>query len=95
MPELYFQVRWPDATTTRCYSPSSTTRNFFTPGEAYPLTEFVRLCRDALTLASERVAQRYGYTCSSAAGQLAQIEQRAAAYQNTPDAEVTVLGFDH
>ena len=94
MPEVHFQVCWPDATTTRCYSPSSTTRDFFTPGRAYPLQEFVRLSRAALTLASERVAQRYGYACSSAASQLAQIEQRAATYQNTPGAEVTVLGFD-
>jgi len=94
MPELHFNVRWPDATTMRCYSPSSTTRDFFTAGQAYPLKEFVRLSRAALEQASARVAQRYGYACSSAAMQLAQIEQRAATYTHTPNAEVTVLGFD-
>lgn len=95
MPEVHFHVRWPDATTTRCYSPSSTIRDFFTSGETYPLAKFVSLSRAALELASERVARRYGFACSSAASQLAQIEQQAARYAAQPDAVVTVLGFNH
>lgn len=94
MPEMSFRVRWPDATEQLCYSPSSTTREFFTVGEAYPLDEFLERSRRALNLASERVRQRYGYTCSSAASQLEKIEQAAARFATTPDARVIVKSFE-
>jgi uncharacterized repeat protein (TIGR04042 family) len=91
---MSFRVRWPDSSEQLCYSPSSTTRDFFTPGETYPLAEFLERSRRALNLASERVRQRYGYACSSAATQLQQIEQAAARFAATPDARVTVQSFD-
>lgn len=94
MPELNFDVRWPDDSTTRCYSPSSTTRDFFEPGRPYPLDDFLRLSRLALEQASARVAARYGYACSSAAHQLAQIERRVETYRHLPNPVVTVLGFE-
>lgn len=93
MPELRFEVRWPDDTTTLCYSPSSTIRDAFTPGQPYPLADFVRRSQAALNLASERVRQRYGYACSSAAHQLSEIERRAHQYQTDPAATVTVVRF--
>ncbi len=94
MPEVRFHVRWPDDSEQQCYSPSSTIRDFFTPGEAYPLAEFLDRSRRALHLASERVRQRYGYACSSAAAQLEQIEHTATRYADTPDARVTVTAFE-
>lgn len=93
MPELRFEVRWPDDTTTLCYSPSSTIRDYFKPGQPYPLPDFVRLSQAALELASERVRQRYGYACSSAAQQLAEIERRASWYAADAAATVTVTRF--
>lgn len=94
MPELHFHVRWPDGSRSRCYSPSSTTREFFEPGVPYALDEFVARSRRALNLASERVAARYGYACSSAAGQLAQIEQQAARFALHAAARVIVESFE-
>lgn len=32
MPEMYFDVRWPDGPTQRCYSPSTIVRDCFAPG---------------------------------------------------------------
>ena len=93
MPEVRFEVRWPDESTSLCYSPSSTIRDYFNPGQPYPLKDFVRLSQAALHLASERVRQRYGYACSSAAQQLAEIERRATNYESTENATVTVLRF--
>ena len=93
MPEVRFEVRWPDDTTTLCYSPSSTIRDYFTPGQPYALNDFVRLSQAALHLASERVRQRYGFACSSAAHQLDEIERRASQYQTDPTAMVTVIRF--
>lgn len=93
MPEVRFEVRWPDDTTTLCYSPSSTIRDYFNPGQPYALKDFVRLSQAALHLASERVRQRYGYACSSAAHQLSEIERRASLYESAADATVTVVRF--
>jgi uncharacterized repeat protein (TIGR04042 family) len=94
MPEMYFHVRWPDDTQSRCYSPSSTLREFFELDTPYPLNEFLARSRHALEHASERVRQRYGYACSSAASQLATIEHRAASFATTPNAVITVIAFD-
>ncbi len=94
MPEVWFRVRWPDEVRTRCYSPSTIVRNYFVPGAQYPLSEFVARSREAMQAASERVRQTYGYACSSAASQLDVIEQTAKHYELTPDAHVTVEGFD-
>lgn len=94
MPEVHFQVRWPDDSTSLCYSPSSTIRDYFNPGQPYPLKDFVRLSQAALNHASERVRQRYGYACSSAAHQLSEIERRAMAFAANADATVTVLHFE-
>ncbi len=94
MPEVTFHVRWPDASEQRCYSPSSTIKDFFTAGESYPLDEFLDRSRRALNHASERVRQRYGFACSSAMGQLQQIEHTAARFIEIKDARVTLKSFE-
>ncbi|PLZ03815.1 hypothetical protein CY652_02210 [Burkholderia sp. WAC0059] len=93
MPVTHFRVRWPDGEEADCYSPSSVVTGFFTPGEAYALADFVARSREALGLASERVRAKYGYACSAAMDQLAQIEDRAGRFGDVPEAAVTVIGF--
>lgn len=41
MPETYWTVRWPDGAEERLYSPSSVVAELFTPGESYPLDDFL------------------------------------------------------
>lgn len=94
MPEVTFRVRWPDGSQESCYSPSSTIKDFLTPGEAYPLAEFLQRARRALHLGSERVRARYGYACSSAAMQLQRIEQQAERFVDEPGASVFIEGFE-
>ena len=91
MPEMFFQVRWPDATETMCYSPSLVIRDYFTPGERYRMPEFLERSRVALTIASDRVLSKYGYECTSAKAQLAEIERIAHKYGD--DTHVTVVSF--
>ncbi|MBV1832322.1 MSMEG_0570 family nitrogen starvation response protein, partial [Komagataeibacter sp. AV436] len=55
MPEMTFRVRWPDGQETDCYSPSLVIRDHFTPGQDYPVREFLEKADTALTDASERV----------------------------------------
>jgi uncharacterized repeat protein (TIGR04042 family) len=94
MPEMRFQVRWPDETVSHCYSPSLVVKDYLSPGQSYPLDDFVARCREALTIASERVKRKYGFYCTSAASQLAEIEQAARRFESRPDPQVTVLAFE-
>jgi len=93
MPEMRFRVRWPDRTESLCYSPSLVIKDYFQPGHSYPLHEFVKLSREALEIASERVRQKYGYTCSSAMSQLAEIEAKASQFLESNNPQVSVTEF--
>lgn len=93
MPEMRFSVRWPDDSTSLCYSPSSTIRDALEAGRRYPLPEFVTRSRAALEHASERVAQKHGFGCGQALAQIRAIEQRAALYPE--DGHVVVESFEY
>ena len=93
MPEMRFHISWPDGRQEACYSPSLVIKNFFTPGTAYPLADFVAASREALTIASDRVKARYGVPCSLALGQLRAIEARSRDFAVQAEAAVTVLSF--
>ncbi|MFI7135190.1 MSMEG_0570 family nitrogen starvation response protein [Nonomuraea sp. NPDC050153] len=90
MPEMYFDVRWPDGVTQRCYSPSTVVGDYFAPGGEYELADFVERSRIALGIAGERVRERFGFFCTGASDQLTRIEQTAAAYASVSGARVTV-----
>ena len=90
MPEMYFYVRWPDGTTQRCYSPSTVVEDYFVPGGEYELAEFVERSRMALGVAGERVREKFGFLCSGASDQLAQIERTAARFASAGGATVVV-----
>lgn len=89
MPEMTFDVRWPDGTATACYSPSLVMWDHLEVGATYPVAEFVRRTGQALDEASERVRARYGMGCTSASAQ--QEEIRAIADRFAPDGVVQVL----
>lgn len=93
MPVTYFRIRWPDQSETNCYSPSSVVKEFLTPDSSYEIADFLERTRTALNLASERVRAKYGYTCSSAMDQLAQLEESARRYADRPGASVKVIEF--
>lgn len=93
MPEVVFRVRWPDDSVNRCYSPSTVVEEYFRAGGSYALTEFVALSRNALTEASERVREIYGFGCAQAQAQLTGIELKAAEFAD-PQAKIVVEGFE-
>jgi uncharacterized repeat protein (TIGR04042 family) len=93
MPEMRFVIRWPDGQRESCYSPSLVIRDFLREGESYPVPDFLRLSREALQIASERVKARYGHACSLALGQLARIEATAAQFEGQDDARVACETF--
>jgi uncharacterized repeat protein (TIGR04042 family) len=93
MPAMHFELRWPDATQTRCYSPSLVIKDYFQPGTSYPLAQFMTQVREALNIASERVRAKFGFACSSAMDQLVQLEQIAQRFNAMPNALVQVIAF--
>lgn len=93
MPELRFQIQWPDGSRDLCYSPSLVVKEYFTVGQRYPLDDFQMRSHLALTLASERVQAKYGTPCSRALNQNQQIQRKAAAYRDWPEPYVHLLQF--
>jgi uncharacterized repeat protein (TIGR04042 family) len=91
MPEMYFQVRWPDGREQECYSPSLVIKELVTVGQSYPVFEFVERCRAGLRIASERVRLKYGFYCSAAMEQLTAVETLAQTYE--AEEPVQVIGF--
>jgi uncharacterized repeat protein (TIGR04042 family) len=91
MPEMYFRVTWPDGSAQRCYSPSLVIEDYLRVGESYSVAEFVRLSDEALTIASNRVREKYGFACTSAVAMRDEIRARAAGH---PDGDVRVDGFE-
>ena len=91
---MHFTVRWPDGQEHTCYSPSLVVQDFLVPGQRYPLPDFLARTQEALTIASDRVAAKYGFACSRAMDQWAAIAQHAQAYTHQVDAQVEVLRFD-
>jgi uncharacterized repeat protein (TIGR04042 family) len=95
MPEMRFLVRWPDGEEVLCYSPSLVVRDYLVVGGSYAVPDFVLRSRTMLGIASERVKSKFGFHCSAAMDQLAQIEARAALLDPAdPSASVTILRFD-
>jgi len=91
MPETMFRLRWPDDRVTENYSPSSIIREHFAAGASYRIADFLPRARAAMSAASERVRQAYGYPCSRAGATLARIEAEAANFATQPDSSVTIL----
>jgi uncharacterized repeat protein (TIGR04042 family) len=93
MPEMSFRIRWPDSSDAIYYSPSLVIQDFLTPGETLPLPEFLTRAHEALEIASDRVAQKFGFPCARAHASLAAINQTAAKFAATPDAIIKILEF--
>ncbi len=93
MPEIRFQIEWPDGTQETCYSPSLVVKDYLIPGETYSLEDFVARSREALKIASDRVQAKYGYPCGLALGQLQEIETSANRYRGLQDPKVRAVQF--
>ncbi|MBD3883654.1 MSMEG_0570 family nitrogen starvation response protein [Phormidium tenue FACHB-886] len=93
MPEINFQIQWPDGSEATCYSPSLVVKDYFVPQTEYPLEEFVQRSRTALEIASDRVKAKYGMPCGMALRQLAQIESQAAQYTHLTEPIVRFIRF--
>ncbi len=93
MPEMRFEIEWPDGTRETCYSPSLVIKDYLEAGGVYSLAAFLQRSRSALQIASARVQEKYGFPCSRALGQLRQIETAANRFTERPDAKIIIIAF--
>ncbi|MBF4997386.1 MSMEG_0570 family nitrogen starvation response protein [Nocardia aobensis] len=93
MPEMTFDIRWPDGNVQSCYSPSLVIHDHLTAGADYPIDEFLQRVSTALTVAAERVKEKFGFYCTSAMQTLEAIES-AAAQTLTETGTVRVLSMN-
>ncbi|TRW80247.1 MSMEG_0570 family nitrogen starvation response protein [Mycolicibacterium sp. 018/SC-01/001] len=91
MPEMTFDIRWPDGSIQSCYSPSLVMHDFLTSGQRYTVGDLVDRAGAALEQASDRVRAKYGFACTSAAATNDQIMKSASRF--APDAEVTIIAM--
>jgi uncharacterized repeat protein (TIGR04042 family) len=91
MPEVWFEVKWPDGTSNVCYSPSTVIERYLAKGQRYTIRSFLEVARPALAEASRRVEAKYGYRCSSADDQLLEIERIAGRLGVETPGEITIL----
>jgi uncharacterized repeat protein (TIGR04042 family) len=89
---MHFVVRWPDGAEMRCYSPSLVVREYLEVGKTYTLADFLERSRTMLHIGAERVKAKFGFYCTAAVEQLAEIEARGAGADGT--SPVTVVAFE-
>lgn len=87
MPDVLFDVRWPDGSTQSFYSPSTIVKDYFEPGADYTLEEFVSRTRECMQLADERVRAKYGIGCSESAMTLAGVEYGVRRFAGREDGD--------
>ncbi|GAB3378359.1 MSMEG_0570 family nitrogen starvation response protein [Spongiibacter taiwanensis] len=94
MPAVNFTLIWPDGERRQYYSPSTVIYQHLESGAQYSQQEFARRVRTALTQASERVRDKFGYACSAAGSELASLESKLSQLQQhniTGDIQVVDL----
>lgn len=89
MPEVRFQLEWPDGQSSTLYSPSTVILEYLKPGDSFRVSELESLGVRALRAASERVRARYGFACTRTDEEESQLRQWIARYK--PDQNVRVI----
>ena len=89
MPEVRFELEWPDGQSSTLYSPSTVILQYLKAGDSFRVSEFESLGVKALRAASERVRARYGFACTRTDEEESQLLQWVARY--SPDASVRVI----
>jgi uncharacterized repeat protein (TIGR04042 family) len=91
MPEMTFDVQWPDGRVQRCYSPSLVMHDYLSTGSDYTVADFLDRSGKALHEASERVRAKFGFACSSAAWTVEEITSVATEFPSS--ATIRVVGM--
>ena len=89
MPEVRFQLEWPDGQSSTLYSPSTVILDYLRPGDSLLVSELEVRGVEALRAASERVRARYGFACTRTDEEESQLRQWISRYSSDDTVRVT------
>ena len=89
MPEVRFQLQWPDGQFSTLYSPSTVMLEYLKPGDSFRVSELESLGVKALRAASDRVRARYGFACTRTDEEESQLRRWTSRYK--PEENVRVI----
>ena len=89
MPEVRFQLEWPDGHSSTLYSPSTVILDYLRPGDSLLISELEVRGVGALRAASERVRARYGFACTRTDEEESQLRQCISRYSSDDTVRVT------
>lgn len=89
MPEVRFQLEWPDGQSSTLYSPSTVILDYFRPGDSLSVSELEARGVEALRAASERVRARYGFACTRTDEEESLLRQWVSRYKSDDTVRVT------
>ena len=89
MPEVRFQLEWPDGQSSTLYSPSTVILDYLQSGDSLLVSELEDRGVEALRAASERVRERFGIACTRADEEESQLRTWVSRY--TSDDMVRVI----
>jgi uncharacterized repeat protein (TIGR04042 family) len=89
MPEVRFQLEWPDGQISTLYSPSTVILDYFQPGDSLLVSELESRGVEALREASERVRARYGFACTRTNEEESQLREWISRYSSDDTVRVT------
>ena len=89
MPDVCFQLEWPDGQSSTLYSPSTVILDYLRPGESLLVSELETRGVEALRAASERVRARYGFACTRTDEEESQLRQWVSRYSSDETVRVT------
>ena len=89
MPEVRFELEWPDGQFSTLYSPSTVILDYLRPGESLIVSELEARGVEALRAASERVRARYGFACTRTDEEESRLRQWISRYSSNDTVRVT------
>ena len=89
MPEVRFQLEWPDGQSSTLYSPSTVILDYFRPGDSLSVSELEARGVEALRAASERVRARFGFACTRTDEEESLLRQWVSRYKSDDTVRVT------
>ncbi len=89
MPEVRFQLEWPDGQSSTLYSPSTVILQHLKPGESLRVSDLESRAVTALRAASERVRDRFGFACTRTDEEESQLRRWTARY--SPEQTVRIV----
>ena len=91
MPALNVDIEWPDGEVMTCYSPSTVVLEYFHVDAVLTVEKLVEASHEALSKASERVEEKFGFICKAATTQKEKISRKAACFDANEKVRISAI----